>query len=82
MTGKGTEVNKEHLAQLIVEAIRQVTVEDNEGNNVVDLEFLNIETQTGRSAPASPTSSRAASSTRIPSTTTCPPRRRTRTSCC
>ncbi len=49
MTGKGTEVNKEHLAELIVEAIRQVTVEDDEGNNVVDLEFLNIETQTGHS---------------------------------
>lgn len=48
MTGKGTEVNKEHLAELIVEAVRQVTVEDAEGNNVVDLEFLNIETQTGR----------------------------------
>ncbi|OIB58586.1 thermosome subunit beta [Natrialba sp. SSL1] len=48
MTGKGTEVNKEHLANLIVEAVRQVTVEDAEGNNVVDLEFLNIETQTGR----------------------------------
>ncbi|ELY23420.1 thermosome [Natrialba magadii ATCC 43099] len=48
MTGKGTEVNKEHLAELIVEAVRQVTVEDDEGNNVVDLEFLNIETQTGR----------------------------------
>ncbi|NUB93295.1 thermosome subunit [Haloterrigena sp. SYSU A558-1] len=50
MTGKGTEVNKEHLSQLIIDAVKQVTVEDDEGNNVVDLEFLNIETQTGRSA--------------------------------
>ncbi|MCU4973686.1 thermosome subunit beta [Halobacteria archaeon AArc-m2/3/4] len=49
MTGKGAEVNKEHLAQLIVDAIRGVTVENAEGENVVDLEFLNIETQTGRS---------------------------------
>src|SRR6056297_2990588 len=50
MTGKGTEVNKEYLAELIVEAVRQVTVENEDGENVVDLEFLNIETQTGRSA--------------------------------
>ncbi len=50
MTGKGAEVNKEHLAQLIVDAVRQVTVETEEGERVVDLEFLNIETQTGRGA--------------------------------
>ncbi|AXR76914.1 Chaperonin GroEL, HSP60 family [Natrarchaeobaculum sulfurireducens] len=50
MTGKGAEVNKEHLSQLIVDAVRAVTVEDEDGENVVDLEFLNIETQTGRSA--------------------------------
>ncbi|WP_255169036.1 thermosome subunit beta [Natrononativus amylolyticus] len=48
MTGKGAEVNKEHLAQLIVDAVSGVTVETDEGENVVDLEFLNIETQTGR----------------------------------
>ncbi len=50
MTGKGTEVNKEHLSQLIIDAVKQVTVESDEGDNVVDLEYLNIETQTGRSA--------------------------------
>ncbi|MFC3957594.1 thermosome subunit beta [Halovivax cerinus] len=50
MTGKGAELNKEHLSQLIVDAVRAVTVETDEGENVVDLEFLNIETQTGRSA--------------------------------
>src|SRR6056297_1708890 len=31
MTGKGTEVNKEYLAELIVEAVRQVTVESEDG---------------------------------------------------
>ncbi|ELY52535.1 thermosome subunit beta [Natronolimnohabitans innermongolicus] len=50
MTGKGTEVNKEYLAELIIDAVSQVTVENEDGDNVVDLEFLNIETQTGRSA--------------------------------
>ena len=48
MTGKGADVNKEFLADLIVEGVRRVTVEDN-----VDLEFLKIETQTGRSAEQS-----------------------------
>ncbi|MDJ1432364.1 thermosome subunit beta [Halostagnicola sp. A-GB9-2] len=48
MTGKGAEVNKEHLAELIVDAVSGVTVETQDGENVVDLEFLNIETQTGR----------------------------------
>ncbi|WP_343773963.1 thermosome subunit beta [Natronoarchaeum mannanilyticum] len=50
MTGKGAELNKEHLSQLIVDAVRQVTVENGDGESVVDLEFLKIETQTGRSA--------------------------------
>ncbi|MFP8952030.1 thermosome subunit beta [Natrialbaceae archaeon A-arb3/5] len=50
MTGKGAEVNKEHLSQLIIDAVQSITVEDDEGQNVVDLEYLNIETQTGRSA--------------------------------
>ncbi|MCL7416470.1 MAG: TCP-1/cpn60 chaperonin family protein [Halalkalicoccus sp.] len=53
MTGKGAELNKEHLAQLIVDAVSKVTVETDEGDNVVDLEFLEIETQTGRSASES-----------------------------
>ncbi|WP_090384460.1 thermosome subunit beta [Natronobacterium texcoconense] len=53
MTGKGAEVNKEHLSQLIVDAVRAVTVENDAGENVVDLEFLNIETQTGRSVDES-----------------------------
>jgi len=50
MTGKGAELNKELLAQLIVEAIEAVSVETDDGDHVVDLEFLNIETQTGSSA--------------------------------
>ncbi|GAB3023598.1 thermosome subunit beta [Natronobiforma cellulositropha] len=48
MTGKGAEVNKEHLSQLIVDAVGAVTVETDDGDSVVDLEFLKIETQSGR----------------------------------
>jgi thermosome len=48
MTGKGAELDKEHLAQLIVEAVRAVTVEAKDGSHVVDLANLNIETQKGR----------------------------------
>ena len=50
MTGKGAELNKDLLAQLIVDAVQAVTVEAEDGTNVVDLDFLKIETQTGRSA--------------------------------
>jgi thermosome len=50
MTGKGAEQNKDLLAQLIVDAVRAVTVEADDGTNVVDLDYLKIETQTGRSA--------------------------------
>ena len=45
MTGKGAELNKEELSQIIVDAVRQVTVD-----GTVDLEYLKTETQTGRSA--------------------------------
>ncbi|MDS0296339.1 thermosome subunit beta [Halogeometricum luteum] len=50
MTGKSSELNKELLAELIVEAVNGVTVEANDGSHVVDLENVSIETQTGRSA--------------------------------
>ena len=50
MTGKGAELNKDLLAQLIVDAVQAVTVAADDGTNVVDLDFLKIETQTGRSA--------------------------------
>ncbi|AQL42546.1 thermosome subunit [Halorientalis sp. IM1011] len=50
MTGKGAELNKEHLSQLIYDAVQAVTVEADDGSSVVDLEFLNIETQEGSSA--------------------------------
>ncbi len=50
MTGKGAELNKDLLARLIVEAVEAVTVETDAGDHVVDLEYLNIETQTGSSA--------------------------------
>ena len=50
MTGKGAETNKELLAELIVDAVGQVTVEADDGSTVVDLDYVNVETQTGRSA--------------------------------
>jgi thermosome len=50
MTGKGAELEKEALAQLVVDAVQAVTVEADDGGSIVDLEFVNIETQTGRSA--------------------------------
>ena len=50
MTGKGAELNKELLAQIIVDAVNAVTVETDDGEHVVDLEYLNIETQTGSAA--------------------------------
>jgi thermosome len=50
MTGKGAELNKELLAQIIVDAVNAVTVETDTGEHVVDLEYLNIETQTGSAA--------------------------------
>ncbi len=49
MTGKGAELNKDLLAQLIVDAVNAVTVEAEDGSSIADMEFLNIETQTGRS---------------------------------
>ena len=53
MTGKGAELEKEVLADLIVRAIQGVTVEADDGSHVVDLANLNIETRTGRSASES-----------------------------
>ncbi|GAB7094835.1 thermosome subunit beta [Halolamina litorea] len=53
MTGKGAELDKEHLAQLIVEAVEAVTVEADDGSHVVDLANLKIETQKGRAVSES-----------------------------
>ncbi|WP_299335855.1 TCP-1/cpn60 chaperonin family protein, partial [Haloplanus sp.] len=53
MTGKSSELDKDLLAGLVVEAVRAVTVEADDGSHVVDLEFAEIETQTGRSASES-----------------------------
>ncbi|MFB6126649.1 MAG: thermosome subunit beta, partial [Halolamina sp.] len=50
MTGKGAELEKEVLADLVVSAVQQVTVEADDGSHVVDLENVKIETQTGRAA--------------------------------
>ncbi|SDZ90641.1 thermosome subunit [Haloplanus vescus] len=48
MTGKSSELDKDLLADLVVDAVQAVTVEAEDGSNVVDLEFIEIETQTGR----------------------------------
>jgi thermosome len=53
MTGKSSELDKELLAQLVVDAVQAVTVEADDGSHVVDLEFIEIETQTGQSASES-----------------------------
>ncbi|MFC6887687.1 thermosome subunit beta [Halorubrum trueperi] len=50
MTGKGAELDKAVLADLVVRAIQGVTVEADDGSHVVDLANLNIETRTGRAA--------------------------------
>ncbi len=50
MTGKGAELEKEVLADLVIRAIQGVTVAANDGSHVVDLANLKIETRTGRSA--------------------------------
>ncbi len=52
MTGKGTEVNKEMLSEMVVDAVKQVTYED-DGEIFVDRDFLNIETQSGESTTKS-----------------------------
>ncbi|ELZ54323.1 thermosome [Halorubrum distributum JCM 10118] len=50
MTGKGAELDKNVLADLVVRAVQGVTVEADDGSHVVDLANLNIETRTGRAA--------------------------------
>jgi chaperonin GroEL (HSP60 family) len=50
MTGKGAELEKDVLARLVVDAVQAVTVDADDGETIVDLEYVNIETQTGRSA--------------------------------
>ncbi|MDR9431633.1 MAG: thermosome subunit beta [Natronomonas sp.] len=53
MTGKGAELDKDVLAQLVVDAVQAVTVEADDGESIVDLEYVNIKTQTGRAASES-----------------------------
>jgi thermosome len=53
MTGKGAEVNKELLAEIIIDAVRQVTIEADDGSTVVDLESINMSTQTGKASSES-----------------------------
>ncbi|WP_096390504.1 thermosome subunit beta [Halopenitus persicus] len=51
MTGKGAELDKDVLADLVVRAVQAITVEADDGSHVVDLQNLKIETRTG--SPAS-----------------------------
>ncbi|PSQ55361.1 thermosome subunit [Halobacteriales archaeon SW_8_68_21] len=53
MTGKGAELDKDVLADLVVRAVQGVTVAADDGSHVVDLANLNIETRTGRAASES-----------------------------
>jgi len=53
MTGKGAELNKDVLVDLVVEAIQAVSVETDEGGHIPDLQFLELQTQTGRSVSES-----------------------------
>jgi thermosome len=50
MTGKGAELEKEVLSDLVYRAVEGVTVEADDGSYVVDLANVKIETQTGRGA--------------------------------
>jgi len=50
MTGKGAEANLDVLTDLVVDAVRSVTVEADDGSYITDLEYLDIVTQTGYSA--------------------------------
>ncbi len=79
MTGKGAELNKELLAQIIVDAVNAVTVEADDGTS---LSTSRTSTSRPRPAarPATPSSSKARSSTRTRSTKTWQPRQRTPTS--
>ncbi|GAA0648176.1 thermosome subunit beta [Salarchaeum japonicum] len=49
MTGKSAEIDKELLSSLLYEALKQVSVDAEDGSTVVDVANINIETQTGRS---------------------------------
>jgi len=49
MTGKGAELDKEVLSEIIVGAVKQVAVEAEDGSTVVDAANINLETQEGRS---------------------------------
>ncbi len=53
MTGKGAELNKDVLVDLVVEAVQAVTVEADDGGHVPDLQYLKLQTQTGRAVSES-----------------------------
>ncbi|MFB6219309.1 MAG: thermosome subunit beta, partial [Halobacteriaceae archaeon] len=53
MTGKGAEIDKEMLAELVVEAVRQIAVEEEDGSVTVNTKKIDIHTQRGRSVDES-----------------------------
>ena len=50
MTGKGVEVDRTLLADLVIDAVEAVTVTDEAGDTFVDRRFIEIEPQTGHPA--------------------------------
>ena len=48
MTGKGAEVNKEVLADLVVGAVEAVTIEAEDGSRIADVGFIESGTEIGR----------------------------------
>jgi len=54
MTGKGAEANKDHLAKIIVEAVKSIAVQEVTGDTfTVDLDQIKVEGRTGDSAEKS-----------------------------
>ena len=53
MTGKGAELNRDVLADLVVRAVQRVTVAADDGSSVPDLDALDIRTESGRAVAES-----------------------------
>ncbi|MDZ7849702.1 MAG: thermosome subunit beta [Halodesulfurarchaeum sp.] len=48
MTGKGAELDKGHLSDLIYQALQTVAIDADDGSTVIDLNDIELETQTGQ----------------------------------
>ncbi|MFP4530774.1 MAG: thermosome subunit beta [Halodesulfurarchaeum sp.] len=48
MTGKGAELDKELLSDLLYQALQTVAIDAEDGSTVIDLNDIELETQTGR----------------------------------